>query len=188
MRCPVYWSKWKSSWDDWHDTTIRPALWARWRQYYVRWFVMNVLEVEIVTGRWVMQVPGVPRPGSTGRRLTPERREELNMALLRMEDAMGGVGSGPGSPPADQSTYPLLWEHVSEVVWPDGTKREPSTMVIVADNGGWRGCLSDKANGLVMWKTGDSLQKLLNALEKALREANVRDWRRASVHAGKKKS
>ncbi len=61
-------------------------------------------------------------------------------------------------------------------------------MVIVADNGGWRGCLSDKANGLVMWKTGDSLQKLLNALEKALREANVRDWRRASVHAGKKKS
>lgn len=108
------------------------------------------------------------------------------MALVKLTDTFGAAGTGTAVPPKDSAKYPLLWEHLSEARWPDGTARETSTVIVVADNGGWRGCLSDKANGLVMWKTGASLQALLDALEGGLRSPDPREWRKASAPAKKK--
>ena len=108
------------------------------------------------------------------------------MALVRMGEAFGDQPGGGGQPPKDAAAFPNLWEHLSVDKWPDGTKRETSTIIVVADNGGWRGCLSDKANSCVMWKTGPTLEALLKAMEKALDKVDPRDWRRATPQ-GKKK-
>ena len=155
-------------------------LYTIWNRLKVVWFDSRVLEVSDETKRWVLRVVGVEYRRTHFWFPPPHTAEGLNVALKKVQDAAGGVHSEKGKEPADAPLYTNIWEHLSCTRYPDGTARQTSTIIIVAGDAGWRGCLSDKDNGRVMWKTGDTLESLLNAIETALNEDDPRDWRRAS--------
>jgi len=113
-------------------------------------------------------------------------REELSMALRKITAAAPGAApSGPGA--EDAASWPNLWEHLSRDTDDDGLPRQRSTVVIVAGPGGWQGCLSDKDNGRVMWKTSTSVEGLLLALEQGAAEDDPSAWRQAAPDRFKRK-
>jgi hypothetical protein len=85
--------------------------------------------------------------------------------------------SGPGA--EDVASWPVLWEYLTATSYPDGTPRETASIIIVADAGGWRGCLSDKDNGRTMWKTAASVEGLLLMLEEGAASDDPGAWRAA---------
>jgi hypothetical protein len=102
----------------------------------------------------------------------------------------GGEGGRPGGEFAFQDErwrhrYPFLWEFVARIRWAvspgDGestqTEREPGSMIIFVDDLCLlKACLSDKETQQVAFVSGDSLEGLLEALEKGLRDDRL-DWR-----------
>ena len=67
----------------------------------------------------------------------------------------------------------------------EGKERETGTLIISCGDGDWKGCLSDRDTGLVLWRTGSSMADLMGALEKALRNPRS-DWRRKKEYKPKK--
>lgn len=119
---------------------------------------------------------------------TASKRADV-MALRKIVGAVGSsVGGGPGV--ADAKTWPTLVEYLTATVYPDGSVRVPSALVVVADSSGWRGCLSDKDNQRCLWKVADTLEGLLLALEEAAASDDPGAWRQSSEGKwkGKKRS
>lgn len=117
-----------------------------------------------------------------------ERRQEMTMALRKVVGAsQAGGPQGPGV--ADAGAWPHLLEYLQSTKYPDGSAREPSCLIIVAESGGWRGCVSDKDNSRTLWKTADTVEGLLLALEQALAEDDPSAWRQSggAKWKGKKK-
>lgn len=115
--------------------------------------------------------------------------KEMAMALRKIgASATGAAQGGPGL--ADRETWAHILEYLTETKYPDGSAREPSSLIIVADTSGWRGCVSDKDNQRTMWKAADSVEALLNALEEALASDDPTHWRQSSAAKwkGKKRS
>jgi len=111
------------------------------------------------------------------------------MALRKITQAAAGAAqSGPGM--ADREAWPNLLEYLTVDKYPDGSKREVSSLVILADATGWRGCLSDKDNGRTLWRTATTVEGLLLALEEAAGLDDESQWRQsaAAKWKGKKKS
>lgn len=109
------------------------------------------------------------------------------MALRKVIHVASADQADAGGAADDAGLYPSLWEHLNCRRYPDGTARETSTIVIVAQDGRWKGCLSDKDNERVMWKAGDTLDALLTALEEAAAADDPSDWRRAAPQVKAKK-
>lgn len=106
-------------------------------------------------------------------------RRELSMVLRKIVQGTGSPAvSGPGA--SDAASWPNLWEHLTAEVYPDGAARQKSSLVIVAGPQGWQGCLSDKDNGRVMWKTSSTVEGLLLALEEGAGEDDPTAWRQAT--------
>lgn len=78
--------------------------------------------------------------------------------------------------PEDLQRFPALLEFLFAEQWPDGTSRKPGTLLLFADEGHVKGCLSDRDQGLVAFLTFDCLSTLLATAEDALRSEGV-DWR-----------
>lgn len=114
------------------------------------------------------------------------KRREAAVALKRVSDE---VGQARASSPvqADKGAYPCILEHLTETKYPDGTERQTSSLVVVADTQSWRVCLSDRDNSRVMWKTGNTLQEALDAIELGLMGDDPSDWRKAATTAAKRK-
>lgn len=115
-------------------------------------------------------------------------RRELAMALRKITRQPGSApGGGPGA--SDATQFPALWEHLTATQYPDGSVRETSSIIIVADHQGWRGCLSDKDNGRTMWKTASSVEELLLVLEEGAASDDPTAWRQSagSKFKGKKR-
>lgn len=152
-----------------------------------RWFVWGLLVVTDDTDKWRLNVEGSPDP-RCGPWSTPMLTVEgLKVALRKIKDL--ATSDGPPSVGAadDAGLYPSLWEHLSLLQYPDGEKRETSAIIIVAEAGRWKGCLSDKDNQRTMWKASDTLDGLLTALEEGVAADDPSDWRKAAGTAGKRK-
>lgn len=92
-------------------------------------------------------------------------------------------GSPPGAAPSDPSFVsrcPALWEYLTLLSWEDGAPREPATMILMVEEGRWKACLSDRATGRTLWRVGDTLAALLEALEGSLASGEA-DWRRGKA-------
>jgi len=113
--------------------------------------------------------------------------EVVIMALRKIEKTAGGDLATPGGAPSDHNLFPNLWEHLSCTRYPDGSARLPSTLVIVGGGSEWRGCISDKDNDRVCWKTAASVDELLLHLEEAAATEDPRDWRQAQSTNQKKR-
>jgi len=118
--------------------------------------------------------------------LDDTKRREASMALRKIAaSAAAAKGGGPGI--TDQSEYPHILEYLTSTTFDDGSAREPSAMVIVADASGWRGCISDKDNGRTLWKAASSVEELLVTLELALAEDDPSAWRQSAATKGRGK-
>lgn len=108
------------------------------------------------------------------------------MALKKIAKGDGqSSNAGPGA--EDALSWPNLWEHLSMHVYPDGSPRQTSSVIIVADNSGWRGCLSDKDNDRTLWRTASTVEGLLLALEEAAASDDPSVWRQAGASKWKGK-
>lgn len=112
-----------------------------------------------------------------------------SMALRKIVAQAGSAGSG-GPGVSDAKTWPTLVEYLTVTSYPDGQPRVPSALVIVADSNGWKGCLSDKDNQRSMWKSSDTLEGLLLALEEGAASEDPSAWRQSAEAKwkGKKRS
>lgn len=106
--------------------------------------------------------------------------------FLRKREVAGVQKPGlPASCSVMAETMPALWQHLSCAAYPDGSKRERSTLSVFVGDYGLQACLNDRDNGLVAFVSGDSLVGLLEALEAALASDTV-DWRVSRQGGGAK--
>lgn len=89
------------------------------------------------------------------------------IAMLRRRAERVVVGDERSSvQPDDWATlHPVLWEHLTAAKWEDGSPREPSSLMIFAQDGLLKGMLRDKAEGLCLWATARNVGELLSMME-----------------------
>lgn len=92
----------------------------------------------------------------------------------------GAAPTAAASDPVFQSRCPALWEYMTLTAWEDGSDRQPATLILLVEEGRWKGCVSDRAAGRVGWRSHETLAGLLEALEAALASDSM-DWRKAKA-------
>jgi hypothetical protein len=170
----------------WRAGVEQPSYTCHYPEGTVELYGTGTAVIELVDLPVVVRFPVILRPSSWSWEVSAPRRKELTMALKKvLKQAAQGSPVGPGI--SDAGEFPTLIEYLTQTAYPDGTKRETATLIIVADTGGWRGCLSDKDNQRSMWKAGDSVLGLLLALEQGAAEDDPSQWRAQGGTAGKGK-
>ncbi len=71
---------------------------------------------------------------------------------------------------------PFLFALMTELLDDADKARQPCSVVIFAEDGLWKGCLSEKNLDMNLWASADSLVGVLEALELRL-NADVIEWR-----------
>jgi hypothetical protein len=112
-----------------------------------------------------------------------EREWEMGLISAALGAAASEARGAVAIDPVFEKQCPTLFAFMT-VTEEDGKPRSPSSLVVFTEDGQWKGCLSEKDAGLQLWRTGETLQKLLGSLEKALAGGNA-DWRRRYVPEGK---
>jgi len=74
--------------------------------------------------------------------------------------------------------WPLLYEHLVDLFWSDGTHRVTSTIVIFAEDGWCKMCLNNRAEASIAFVTARTVTACFDELEQGLREEQI-DWRAA---------
>jgi len=82
--------------------------------------------------------------------------------------------------------YPALWEFLVEMEWSEGVPRETGTLLVFAEDGVVKACLSDRDGDRRAFYGSDSFQGLLEGLNKGLL-ADTLDWRKNKFPQKKKK-
>lgn len=118
---------------------------------------------------------------------TTQRRQIVASAFKRPGEGMPKDGDAP-APVADKDfarEAQTVLDYMTQPAWPDGSKREKSSMIVFSEDGVFKVCLSDKETGYVLWASASTFWGLLEALEGRLTEGSP-DWRKS--RAGKKRS
>lgn len=74
--------------------------------------------------------------------------------------------------------WPELYHRLVDTEFEGGDPRQTSSLTLFAEDGLFKVCLSEKAEGLVAFCSGDGLFAVLDALEGQLTDGSV-DWRKA---------
>jgi hypothetical protein len=110
--------------------------------------------------------------------------ENLEGVVEKFFNRPGGDKSdkdGEGVPMADpafRKAYPTLAAYLLDVSWPDGEERQVGSLVVFAEEGQWKVCLSDRDTGHVLWASAKTFGDLCLCLEARLTDKGV-DWRKA---------
>lgn len=72
--------------------------------------------------------------------------------------------------------FPTLVEFLVRQGWPDGVERKTGTLTLSAQDGVWKGCLTDRDGMLKSWVSAMTIQELLELIEAGL-EADELAWR-----------
>jgi len=72
--------------------------------------------------------------------------------------------------------YPSLAHHIGDDFWDDNTPRTRSTLTLYLEEGSFKAALNDKEADASVFRTGETLDAVLAALEKALASGTA-DWR-----------
>jgi len=152
----------------------------------IRFYGTRVIEAETRDGTIMMRLTvKVAVNGAVSVPFPPDKSEGLEMLRKVSEVCKPVAGQAGGH--ADLADYTHILEYLTVQQYPDGSPRETSALVVVADAVCWRVCLSDKDNGRVMWKTGDTLAGTLMSIEMSLIEEDNSAWRQAGGAKQKKK-
>jgi hypothetical protein len=111
------------------------------------------------------------------------------MALVKREGSKGPAknhGPEAGSWPAGFDGCQDLIDFLGLGVWPDGSSRDPGTILLFCGDGRLKACLSDKSQGLVAFITIDPGSDILTQLSDRVTSAST-DWRPVRVLTPSKK-
>jgi len=155
----------------------------------MRWYGSGLVEVVVRSVPIILRLTAVVVSGAIRWSLAAEARREAAMALRKIVAEASAPGV-PGPGVQDAAQWPNLVEHLTLDKYPDGSARKLSCVVVVAGPAGWQGCLSDKDNDRVMWKTASTLEGLLLTLEEGAALDDPSTWRQAAgaKFKGKKRS
>lgn len=74
-------------------------------------------------------------------------------------------------------SYPAVYEYLTLTKWEDGTQRQPSTMLLLVEEGFMKACLNDRANQRSAWVSGASLTDTMKCLDDGLKDDTL-VWRK----------
>jgi len=114
-----------------------------------------------------------------------EREWEMGLISAALGSSASSAAGQAAADPAWKKEYPTLHAFMTALE-EDGKERSPSSLVIFTEEGLWKACLSEKDANLQLWRTGETVAKLLGAIEKALAGGNA-DWRKRYAPEGKGK-
>jgi hypothetical protein len=102
--------------------------------------------------------------------------------------AVPPAGSVPGAAIVAQGEgmFPAVTSMVVCESFPDGSPRATSSVTLFWHDGSLKACLNDKDADLTAWVSADTLEGLLEALEKGLQVDGL-DWRKGGRRTTKKK-
>lgn len=111
---------------------------------------------------------------------TEEEVKEMAATFFRKPPVQKRDGSGGADPtdPAFEKKYPTLWAYISKIAFPDGEVRKRSTLIVFAEDGMVKACLSDKDTESSLWAASGTFTGVLEALEGRLTEDSP-EWRAA---------
>lgn len=84
-----------------------------------------------------------------------------------------------GSPPVAGvlEALPVLCDYLCQDAWPDGSARDPSIVLVMAEGGMFKACLSVKETDQTLWVSAEDPRNLLTLLEEAL-QTDRPSWRK----------
>lgn len=104
-------------------------------------------------------------------------REAADLMLSKPSRPVdGGPNHAPLSDPQAQQRWPTLWLHLTQTSYPDGDKREPSTLLLFLQDGSLKAMCRDKDGDRCLWAAARSLVGVLDAIDGALADPEA-DWR-----------
>jgi hypothetical protein len=89
-----------------------------------------------------------------------------------------GTCQGTWDDPEWARTYPQLHAFLFDTTWADGSKRDPGSLVLFAQDGVLKACLNDKGVGRVAFVSGVSWDGLIGLVEQGLSDETL-DWRQS---------
>lgn len=98
------------------------------------------------------------------------------------------AGSTGSSKPVDSlfsSKSPALFEYLTEDKWEDGKPRPTATLLVFAEQGVFKACVNDRANGVIAWFSDERFQGLLEAVERGLADGTA-EWRASKGATGRR--
>lgn len=101
------------------------------------------------------------------------------------EVSKGHEKLGPDDPDF-VSRFPRVARLMTATVLPSGQPRQTSTLIIVFEEGLFKGGLRERDRDVSLWQSSSTMDGLLLALEEALARKPV-DWRRSQDRGGKRK-
>jgi hypothetical protein len=109
-----------------------------------------------------------------------ERRE----AYMKRRESNGRATASKNLTQAAEDAYfgekwPLLYRHLVDLRWDDGTNRTTSTIVLFCEEGFVKVCLNDRAEAAVCFMAALTMEDALNMLEEGL-ASNGLDWRKSN--------
>lgn len=124
--------------------------------------------------------------GHSGYRQFPRAPEEIAMRFVK---PAASADAEPVKDPAVTgcpfpSEYPALWEYLTASRWEDGRPRQTATLMVCVEDGRFKGCVNDRANGRSVWVSAGSFTGLLGAVEAVLQSGQA-EWRRNQWSKGK---
>lgn len=114
-----------------------------------------------------------------------QREWEMGLISAALGSAVGAAKGEAAKDAAMLKEFPVLHAFMTQLE-EDGKARTPSSLVIFSEDGVWKGCLTERDANVKLWRTGDSINKLLQAFEKALASGQA-DWRRGFDPKGAQK-
>lgn len=72
--------------------------------------------------------------------------------------------------------YPTLLDHLTQVEWSDGSKRQTSSLLVFADGGVCKAMLRDREAALCLWVACETVSGVFGVLEAALCDPRA-EWR-----------
>jgi len=81
--------------------------------------------------------------------------------------------------------YPLLFAHLTQPTWEDGSARQVSTLTWFADGGTVKALLKDREGGVCLWGAAKSFTDMPGVLEALLGDPTA-EWRVDRQVAGQK--
>ena len=170
------WAKWGAVWGGVGEV---PLYTIQYAEADLAVYGSGTAELVMMEMPIVVRMPVAVVGGRTRLTLPAGHWRDLLVALKKITTAPGSApGGGPGA--TDATSWPALWEHLTATTYPDGSVRVTSSIIIVADHQGWRGCLSDKDNERTMWKTSDTVEGLLLLLEEGAASDDPTAWRQST--------
>lgn len=98
---------------------------------------------------------------------------------LRRESPNGSLVRGSAAADVDfRRDYAVLADYLESTVWEDGSPRQSATLLVFCEDGSYKACVSDRAQGRVSFFSATTFAGLLHEVEQGLAGGGA-DWRKA---------